>query len=100
MYQFYFGNYGNAEMSAEEVQRLRMQVLRNLIDETLQIQEAKAASIEVENEEVDQTFARVAQTNFNQSVESLSAYLTSIGSSPTYTASTSRSRAAWPATSS
>ena len=31
--------------NAEETQRLRLQVLRNLIDETLQIQEAKASDI-------------------------------------------------------
>jgi peptidyl-prolyl cis-trans isomerase SurA len=35
----------------EELERLRLQVLRNLIDETLQIQEAKAATIEIDDEE-------------------------------------------------
>ena len=67
--------------SAEEMQRLRMQVLRNLIDETLQIQEAKAAEIEVENDEVEQTYARVAQQNFRQDVKAMDAYLGRIGSS-------------------
>ncbi len=52
--------------TAEETQRLRLQVLRNLIDETLQIQEAKASDIEISDEEVDQTYTRVAQQNFNQ----------------------------------
>jgi peptidyl-prolyl cis-trans isomerase SurA len=65
----------------EEMERLRMQVLRNLIDETLQIQEAKAASSDVEEEEVAQTFERVAQQNFGQNPAALEKYLTSIGSS-------------------
>jgi hypothetical protein len=40
---------------AEEVERLRAQVLRNLIDETLQIQEAKTADITIDEAEVDAT---------------------------------------------
>ncbi|MET0588843.1 MAG: peptidylprolyl isomerase [Novosphingobium sp.] len=68
--------------SAEEVQRLRMQVLRNLIDETLQIQEAKAAEIEISDDEVDQTYARVAQQNMRAAdPKAMDAYLTKIGSS-------------------
>jgi len=69
-------------ISAEETQRLRMQVLRNLIDETLQIQEAKAAQIEVEEAEVEQSYARVAQQNFRQDIKAMDAYLAKIGSSP------------------
>lgn len=68
--------------SGEELQRLKLQVLRNLIDETLQIQEATANKIEIENTEVEQTYARVAQQSFKQSVPSLNAYLAQIGSSP------------------
>ena len=70
------------KMGAEEVARLRLQVLRNLIDETLQIQAAKAADIEVENSEIDQTYARVAQQNFGQNIKAMDAYLAKIGSSP------------------
>lgn len=69
------------EISPEELQRLRMQVLRNLIDETLQIQEAKALEIEVTKSEVDQTYERVATQNFSQSKGELDAYLKKIGSS-------------------
>ncbi|MFT4027058.1 MAG: peptidylprolyl isomerase [Novosphingobium sp.] len=68
--------------SGEELQRLKLQVLRNLIDETLQIQEAKANKIDIDDAEVEQTYARVAQQSFRQSVPSLNAYLTKIGSSP------------------
>ncbi len=70
------------KLPPEEVQRLRMQVLRNLIDESLQIQAAKAAEIEVEASEVDQTYARVAQQNFGQNTKAMDAYLARVGSSP------------------
>ena len=70
-----------AQVGPEEMGRLRLQVLRNLIDETLQIQEAKAAEIEVTDDEVSQTYARVAQQNFGQNPSALDAYLTKIGSS-------------------
>ncbi|MFA9200181.1 MAG: peptidylprolyl isomerase [Cypionkella sp.] len=70
------------QISPEELQRLRAQVLRNLIDEPLQIQEAKAREIEVSQAEVDQTYARVAAQNFGQNVSAMDEYLTRVGSSP------------------
>lgn len=70
------------KLSAEEVQRVRMQVLRNLIDETLQIQAAKTADITIEDGEVEQTYARVASQNFGQNIKAMDAYLAKIGSSP------------------
>jgi len=70
------------QVSEEETQRLRAQILRNLIDETLQIQEAEASSIEIDNAEVDQSYARVATQNFNQNTAAMDAYLKRIGSSP------------------
>ena len=66
----------------EEVKRLKLQVLHNLMDETLQIQEAAAQKIEVEQEEVDQTYARIAGQNFGQDPKAMDAYLAKIGSSP------------------
>lgn len=68
--------------SAEELQRLKLQVLRNLIDETLQIQESFSNKIEIANAEVEQTYARVAQQSFRQTVPALDVYLVKIGSSP------------------
>ena len=68
--------------SPEELQRLRLQVFRNLIDETLQIQEAKALEMEVTPQEVDEAYARFAGER-NQSPAALDAYLLSVGSSPT-----------------
>ena len=69
------------KIEGEELQRLRTQVLRNLIDETLQIQAARAQEMEVSQPEVDQTYARVAAQNFGQDVGAMDAYLTKIGSS-------------------
>jgi peptidyl-prolyl cis-trans isomerase SurA len=69
-------------VAAEELQRLRLQVLRNLIDETLQIQAAKVEDLEVETAEIDQTYARVAQQNFGQNTRAMDAYLARVGSSP------------------
>jgi peptidyl-prolyl cis-trans isomerase SurA len=69
------------QVSDEEKARLRTQVLRNLIDETLQIQEAKLQDITVDPAEVDQTYARVAAQSFGQNVGAMDAYLTKIGSS-------------------
>ncbi len=68
-------------IAPEEVQRLRLQILRNLMDETLQIQAAKEQEMEVDEAEVDQTFARVAQQNFGGDAKQLDAYLAKIGSS-------------------
>jgi peptidyl-prolyl cis-trans isomerase SurA len=65
-----------------EIQRLRLQVLRNLIDETLQIQEATAQEMTVTAEEVSATYSRLANDRFSRSVEALDAYLRSVGSSP------------------
>lgn len=67
--------------TAEELQRLRAQVLRNLIDETLQIQEARAQKIAVEKADVDASYARVAAQNFGQDTAKMDAYLKSVGSS-------------------
>ena len=63
-----------------EVERLRVQVLRNLIDETLQMQAAKSAEITVNQSDVDRTITRVAQ-NVKQSPEQLATYLKANGSS-------------------
>lgn len=69
------------KIGPEEEKRLRLQILRNLIDETLQIQEAKAQDNAVSDAEVDETYARVAQQNFRQDVKAMDAYLLRIGSS-------------------
>ena len=62
------------QIPADEVERLRQQVLRNLIDETLQIQAAKAAEITIKPADIDKTVARVA-ANVKQTPEQLADYL-------------------------
>ncbi|MFT4053725.1 MAG: peptidylprolyl isomerase [Novosphingobium sp.] len=69
------------KIDEEEIKRLRLQVLRNLIDETLQIQEAKAADVAVDDAEINQSYARVAQQNFGQNTSAMDAYLKRVGSS-------------------
>jgi peptidyl-prolyl cis-trans isomerase SurA len=68
------------KVDADEKERLRVQVLRNLIDETLQIQEAAANDIKVDPAEVQQSYERVA-ANFRQSPTQFDAYLREKGSS-------------------
>ena len=71
---------GATQIPADELQRLRAQVLRNLVDETLQIQAAEAADIKVEQSEIDQYFAQYAK-NLDNTPEAFSEYLRSKGSS-------------------
>ena len=64
----------------EQVERLRQQVLRNLIDETLQIQAAKAEEIEIKPADIDRAVTRVAG-NVKQTPEQMAQYLAANGSS-------------------
>ncbi len=84
-----------AQVSDEEKQRLRSQILRNLIDESLQIQEAKTQDIEVKDDDVDQSYSRVAQQNFGQNIKALDAYLTKVGSSSSSLKRQIRGELAW-----
>ena len=68
------------QIPADEIERLRQQVLRNLIDETLQIQAARAEEIEISEGDIDKTVARVAGSA-KQTPEQMAAYLKSRGSS-------------------
>ncbi len=70
------------QLAGEELIRVRMQVLRNLIDETLQIQAAAAQEIEISAEEVNQRYQQLAAQNFNNQPAAMDAYLLSVGSSP------------------
>ncbi|MBA3941032.1 MAG: peptidylprolyl isomerase [Sphingopyxis sp.] len=84
----------NVELPPEEVQRLRQQVFSNLIDEKLQIQEARAAEIEIDEKLIDDQYARLA-TRFRQSPSDFSAYLTSKGSSAAAVKQQIRGEFAW-----
>lgn len=68
------------QVPADELPRLRAQVLRNLVDETLQIQAAEAQDMKVEQAEIDSYFERYAR-NFGRSSADFAEYLRSAGSS-------------------
>ena len=68
------------KIPADQVDALRQQVLRNLIDETLEIQAAKAEKIEIKQSDIDQTVARVA-AGVKQTPDQLTNYLTANNSS-------------------
>ncbi len=68
------------QIPPEERQRLSEQVLRNLIDETLQIQAAKQEKIDIKQSDIDKTVQRVAQ-NVKRTPATLAAYLDQSGSS-------------------
>ena len=78
----------------EELQRLRQQVFSNLIDEKLQIQEAKAADITIDENVVNDQFARLA-LRFKQTPEQFSTYLASKGSSAAAVKQQIRGEFAW-----
>ena len=74
-------NASENKIEGEELQRLRAQVLRNLIDETIKIQAAEAQEIGIQKAQVEQTFAQLAAQNFPDNPAGMDAYLKSIGSS-------------------
>lgn len=70
----------NQPIPEAELERLRVQVLRNLIDETLQIQAARQAEIKVNQSDIDRTVARVAD-GVKRTPAQLADYLKQNGSS-------------------
>lgn len=66
--------------TAEQMQLLKQQVLRNLVDETLQIQAATSKDIKVEPKEIDRYFAEYAK-NMKQSPQQFGEFLRAHGSS-------------------
>jgi peptidyl-prolyl cis-trans isomerase SurA len=70
----------NTEIPANEVDQLRQQMLRNLIDETLEIQAAKADKITVSDKEIDRAVQKIA-AGANQTPQQFTAFLQAHGSS-------------------
>ncbi len=70
-----------SEVSDDEMKRLRFQVLRNLIDETLKIQAAEALELKVQRGEIEQTYNQLAAQNFGSEPAKMDEYLQSVGSS-------------------
>ncbi|WP_254602931.1 peptidylprolyl isomerase [Sphingomonas bacterium] len=67
-------------LSPEDRDKLKLQILRQLIDETLQIQEAKVSDITITPEEIAQSFDRVAK-NFGRTPAAMRTFLREAGSS-------------------
>ena len=68
------------QVGADELDRLRLQVLRNLIDETLEIQEAKSNDVTIGKDDIDTTFARVG-SQFKYTPAQFSDFLKAKGAS-------------------
>jgi peptidyl-prolyl cis-trans isomerase SurA len=68
------------QLPPDQVQAARAQVLRNLIDETLEIQAAAQEEINIRQSEIDDYYSRFSQ-NFNKTPAEMSEYLRSINSS-------------------
>ncbi len=66
---------------AEQREQLRIEILGQLIDESLRIQEAEANEIKIPATEIEEYIGKVAQQNFKRSVPETEKYLTQIGSS-------------------
>lgn len=84
----------NMEVPPEELQRLRQQVFSNLIDEKLQIQEARAAEITIDEALVDEQFTRLA-ARFRMPPAEFATYLKSRGSSDASVKQQIRGEVAW-----
>ena len=72
----------SVELPEAEIARLRLQILRNLIDETLRVQEAANLDMEVTQQEVNESYERYAVESQGRSVAQMDEFLYSIGSSP------------------
>lgn len=83
-----------AQDSPEIRQRLTPQVLRTLIDERLQLQEAKRLSLEPTEQEVDEAFAAIAQGN-NMTPEQFTQVLSQNNVLPAAVKDQARAELAW-----
>ncbi len=81
------------KIDPEEKARLRLQVLRNLIDEKLEIQEAASKDIKISDADVDQAYNRVAN-NFKANGNFVD-FLRAAGSSPQSIKAQIRGELAW-----
>jgi peptidyl-prolyl cis-trans isomerase SurA len=77
-----------------EKQRLRLQIIRNLIDEKLQLQEAAENDIRINEAEVTRSFERIAQ-NFKRTPAQFETYLKTNGSSSNSLKAQIRAEMAW-----
>jgi peptidyl-prolyl cis-trans isomerase SurA len=72
--------FNKLQLDAAERDRLRLQILRQLIDETLQIQAAAAEKITISREEIDRSFTLVSR-NLQKTPDEMRLWLRQIGAS-------------------
>ena len=82
------------QIDPEEKTRLRLQVIRNLIDEKIQVQQAASKDIKIGDAEIEAAFKRVA-TNFKQTPDGFAAFLKNSGSSAASIKAQIRGELAW-----
>lgn len=82
------------QIDEAERSRLRLQIIRNLIDEKLEIQEAASKDIKIADSEVETAYVRVAQ-NFKKSPTDFEAFLRTNGSGPQSIKQQIRGELAW-----
>ncbi len=82
------------QIDETERNRLRLQVIRNLIDEKLQIQEARSKDIKIEESEVETAYKRVA-ANFKKSPAEFETFLRDNGTAPAAIKAQIRGELAW-----
>jgi peptidyl-prolyl cis-trans isomerase SurA len=82
------------QIPPEQMQILRQQVLRNMVDEVLEIQAAEAKKIKVEDKEINTYFDRYAQS-LGQTPRQFTAYLRAHGSSEPALKQQIRGEVAW-----
>ena len=70
------------DIPADQIQPLRLTLLRSIIDETLEIQAAKGLKHEVGRDEIDAQYARIAREKFKMEPAELDRFLDKAGSSP------------------
>lgn len=68
------------QLNEQEANQLRLQILRQLTDETIQIQEAKSNDITIAPDQIDRSFVGLAQ-RFKRSPDDMRKWLREIGSS-------------------
>lgn len=68
------------KLTPEEQDRLRLQVLRLLTDETIQLQEAKANDITIPVDQIDRSFASIS-SRYQRTPDQMRTWLREIGSS-------------------
>jgi peptidyl-prolyl cis-trans isomerase SurA len=68
------------KLSPQELAQYKLLIVRQLIDETLQIQQAKTADVKITQDEINKSYDTVAH-NFNKTPAEMRVYLRGLGSS-------------------